>query len=153
MADYDGTNEIEIVTQAPTGITSFSDVLMQDVTEQGYWASFKVETMEDKKRLYSARNDNLLLKDFMGVVIEVKDIVLDTQTVNDANFGAKTVPCCHIVSIDGNTYQSLSSGVVRSACDLMSSFGMPETWDEPLQVVCKETDTNQGYRYKYLALA
>lgn len=133
-------------------IVSFSDTLMQDVTEQGYWASFPVSTMEDKKVLYSARNDNELLKDHMGEVLPLVGIVIDTQVINDPTVGAKTVPCVHLICEDGKVYQSSSSGVVRSACEIISSFGMPDTWGEALGVACKETTTAKGFRFKYLAV-
>lgn len=146
------TNETTELATSDHGITSFADLLMQDVSERGYWASFPVETMEDKKRLYAARNDNILLRDHMGDEIEVQDIVLDVQQVNDANVGAKNVPCCHLVATDGKVYQSLSTGVVNKACEILSTFGTPDTWTEPLTVVCKETTTSNGFRYKYLAV-
>lgn len=147
------TEETAIAPINATGtIVSFSDTLMQDVTEQGYWASFPVETMEDKKVLYSARNDNELLKDHMGEVLPLVGIVIDTQVINDPTVGAKTVPCVHLITEGGTVYQSASGGVVRSACEIISSFGMPETWGEALEVACKETTTAKGYRFKYLAV-
>ena len=61
MADYIENdmetieNETALATYGTPGqIASFSDALMTDVTEQGYWASFPVETMEDKKVLFAA---------------------------------------------------------------------------------------------------
>lgn len=147
---------MEITTQntelASNTVTSFKDNLFTEMREQGYWASFAVETMEDKKNLYRARNDNELLKDHMDEPIAIAGIVLDTVQINDEQVGAKTVPCVHIIDITGRVFQSSSSGVVTSACDIISSFGMPDTWDEPLQVACHETNTAKGYRYKYLAL-
>lgn len=146
--------ETAIVSQAAGGqIVSFTDNLMTDVSEQGYWASFPVVTMEDKKMLYTARHDNELLKDHMGEEIELAGIVLDTQVINDAMVGAKTVPCVHLIARDGKVYQSASRGVVTTACDIISDFGNPDTWgDEVVKVVCKETTTNAGNRYKYLAV-
>lgn len=144
------TETAEIITTNSGAIQSFSDTLMADVTEQGYYATFKIETMEDKKILYAARNDNELLRDHMGEVIEVAQFVIDTQKINDAEFGSKTVPCLHIIATDGTCYQSASSGVVESACKIISTFGMPDTWDEPINVACKETTTNNGFRYKFL---
>lgn len=146
------SNEITIAAQPGNTIVSFADTLMQEVTEQGYWASFPVETMEEKKVLFSARNDNELLRDHMGEVIPLVGVVLDTQVINDPQFGAKTVPCVHLIAEDGKVYQSASTGVVQKACQIISSFGMPDTWGEPIEVVCKETTTNAGFRYKYLAV-
>lgn len=145
--------ETALAQAAPVGITTFADTLMQDVTEQGYWASFPVETMDDKKKLFAARNDNELLRDHMGEVIDLVNIVIDTQVINDVNFGPRSVACVHLIAEDGTIYQSTSTGVVNKACDLISNFGMPDTWNGPLSVVCKETTTAKGYRYKYLGLA
>lgn len=144
------SKEITTTTNTTGAIQSFADVLMQDVTEQGYYATFAVETMDDKKVLYAARNDNELLRDHMGEVIEVVQFVIDTQKISDPEVGAKTVPCVHIIAEDGTCYQSASTGVVDSVCKIISTFGMPDTWGAPLRVACKETTTNNGFRYKYL---
>lgn len=146
------TEETALAQSRPMQITTFADNLMQDVTEQGYWASFPVESMDDKKRLFAARNDNELLRDHMGEVIKLVDIVLDTQVINDVQFGARSVGCVHLIADDGTVYQSTSTGVVNKACDIISNFGMPDTWGGPLEVECKETTTQRGYRYKYLAV-
>lgn len=129
---------------------SFTDSILVEAKEAGYFSTFKVETMEDKKRLYSARNSNELLRDHMGEVINAVDFVIDSQTINDTEYGAKIVPCLHIIDKDGVAYQSASSGVVKTACDILSTFGMPDTWGGALPIVCKETTTNNGFRYKYL---
>ena len=140
-----------IATTSTNQIMSFADTLMVDVTEQGYWASFPVETMEDKKVLYAARNDNIMLREFTGDKIEVAGFVLDTVQINDPEAGMKRVPAAHIIATDGKVYQSAATGVVNSVCDIISNFGTPDTWDEPLCVVVKETTTRNGFRYKYLA--
>lgn len=144
--------EIQVANEAGTGVASFKDDIMSDVREQGYYATFAVETMDDKKLLYRARNDNEMLKDVGENVIKLVGLVLDTAQINDEQVGAKTVPTVHLIDESGRVYQSSSSGVVTSAIKIISSFGMPETWDEPLQVVCKETTTAKGFRYKYLSV-
>lgn len=129
---------------------SFADNIMLDVKEQGYYATFSVEDMADKKKLFAARNANELLREHMGDEIEVENFVIDTQTINDADTGAKTIPCVHIISTDGKVYQSGSTGVIKSVFDIISSFGLPETWDESITVKCIETHTANGFRYKQL---
>ena len=150
---YSETGEI-MVAQDSAPIAkqdrSFKENLLVDVNEQGYYATFDVETMADKKRLFSARNDNKLLRDHMNEQIEVEGFVIDTKQINDSELGVKTVPCVHIISVDGNVYQSASTGVVSSVCEIISSFGRPDTWTEPVHVECRETTTAQGFRYKYL---
>lgn len=133
-------------------VTTFAENLMRDVSEQGYWASFEVSTMEEKKVLFAARNDNELLRDHMGEVIPLVGIVLDTRSINDIQYGIRNVPCVHLIAEDGKVYQSTSQGVVEKACEIISSFGMPDTWGGAIEVVCKETTTNAGFRYKYLSV-
>ena len=153
MEEYMYEEETAIATtNDQNAVMTFSDALMQDVCEQGYWASFDVQTMEDKKVLFSAREDNLLLKDFMGVVIPLVGVVIDTVEVNGEN-GLRAVPCVHLIAEDGKVYQSARNGVLKTTCKLISSFGNPSTWTEPLDVVCKETTTAKGFRYKFLSLA
>lgn len=149
------TETTETAIQTTTNqqqITSFADTLFVDVTEQGYWASFPVETMEDKKILYSARNDNIMLRDFDGDKIEVAGFVLDTVQINDPEVGLKRVPAAHIIAADGKVYQSAATGIVNSVCDIISNFGTPDTWTEPVFVSVKETTTRNGFRYKYLTV-
>lgn len=154
MEDYVYETEETAITATANdqnAMMTFSDALMQDVCEQGYWASFPVETMEDRKVLFSAREDNLLLKDHMGEVIPLVGVVIDTVEVNGES-GLKSIPCVHLIAEDGNVYQSVSSGVLKTTCKLISSFGNPSTWTEPIDVVCKETTTAKGFRYKYLGI-
>lgn len=153
----DGTfRAVELAPSEPkTEITvksdvSFADNIMLDVKEQGYYATFAVESMADKKKLFAARNANELLREHMGEDIDVENFVIDTQQINDAETGAKTIPCVHILGADGKVYQSGSTGVIKSVFDIISSFGLPDTWDEVITVRCVETNTAQGYRYKQL---
>ena len=145
-------NSTAIAPVQPTDISGYQNAIMADVSEQGYYSTFKVETMADKKKLYRAKSDAKMLRDFMGVAIEVADFILAPQTINDADTGAKTVVAAYIVATDGVTYQSASTGVVKSVCTILSDFGNPSTWDEPLFVECKETYTAQGFRYKFLTV-
>ena len=144
---------IEIASTNPEGIVSFSDQILIDAKEAGYFATFAVETREDKKSLYRARNNNELLRDHMGEVIEAVHFVIDSQKINDQEYGVRTVPCVHIIDANGYVYQSSSTGVVNSVIKFLETFGSPDTWEgEPLKIVCKETMTNAGNRYKFLDL-
>ena len=147
MTETTYTEEITAIEVAtPQSMTTYTDTVMSDVSEQGYWASFPVETMDDKKRLYKARNANELLREHMGEVIPCVGFVFDAQTISDAQYGARKVPCVHIISQDGTVYQSTSSGVVDKATEIISTFGMPETWGGPIEIACKETYTKNGFR-------
>ena len=152
----ENTNDIvlaesqELAAQSDS-MTSFADLLMQEVTERGYYATFEVETMDDKKRLFNARQDNVMLRDAEGEIIPCVGFVLDTIQINDIVSGSmKTVPAAHIIAEDGTVYQSASTGVVRSVCKIIDNFGLPETWGGALNVTLKDTTTRTGFNYKYL---
>lgn len=136
---------------AGSSATSFADSLIADAVKNGYYATFDVKTTADKKRLYNARNNSETLSGSVGDVIEVADFVIDVITINDAQTKQpKQVPAVHIIDTDGKSWQSASTGVINSVCNIISSFGTPSEWDEPLQVCVKETRTTSNMPFKFL---
>ena len=118
----------------------------------GYYATFPTEDLASRKRLLAAtRGDVKLLRDFMGAEIEVADLVFEqTKVTDDEGLPLLTVGVV-IIDTDGVAYKSTSNGVVESAGKLIEMLGTPDTWGgESVVVICKETTTARGRRYKYL---
>lgn len=151
--EIDETNAEETAITATNGftMTSYAQNLMNEVREKGYYATFPVETMDDKKKLFHAKNDNIMVSTLpIGSKIDVEDFVIDAVQINNPSGGLDTVPAVHIITPEGNVYQSASSGIVKSVCDIIASFGEPSTWDSTLTVIVKEIQTRNGFRYKFL---
>lgn len=134
----------------PIEADGFFGRIAKQVSEDGYFASFPVETMAQKKRLYSATGASNLLRQYLDTPIELADIVFAPTTVSDETGEARSVMGVFLIDAEGESYVSSSVGVIKSAASILAQFGEPSTWDEPLVVVCKETTTSKGRRFKFL---
>ena len=135
-----------------TGIVAngFFNKIIQDVNENGFYSTFDVSTTKGAKKLYKATNASELLREYMQTPIEVADIAFAPTEVTDEEGFSKTTIGVFIIATDGTAYMSSSNGVIKSAMKILAQFGLPDTWDEPLTVICKETNTAKGRRYKFL---
>lgn len=150
------SDEIMVAQAADTGIAQKSvnvlDGIAQHVMEEGFYATFSTEDREGQKKLYKATNAADLLRSYMETPIEVVDFVFSGVQVTDEEGEIKDVLGVFLIDKDSRVYQSTSYGVLKSAGTIIKQFGEPSTWDEPLTVVCRETNTAKGRRYKYLDL-
>lgn len=146
----------EIVKAETAGIShvnGFADGITEQVNEQGFFATFSTADMAGRRKLYNATQNAKLLRDFMGTPITISDVVFAPSTVTDEEGFSQTVAGVYLIGTDGTAYLSTSQGVCKSAMTLLSQLGMPDTWgDEPVTVICQETNTARGRRYKSLAL-
>jgi hypothetical protein len=147
------TNEIAVFP-ADNGIANscegFAQGILRKVNEEGYYSTFDVSTTAGRKALYRATNASSLLRDFMETPLELKDITFAPCEISNDDGDTVAMLGVYLTDTDGNTYSSTSTGVLKSAMRIISQLGEPSTWDEPLSVVCKETNTAKGRRYKFL---
>lgn len=144
MAIYDET------VNAPVGV---GKVAISCVQNTGLYATFEIETMQGKKRLFSITRNSESLKDHMNKAIKLSDIAFSTVTVTNEETGEQSAQLAvYLIDDKGNSYMSSSKGVCNSAIELLNVFGAPVSWDEPISVVCKEKNTTRGNRYKYLSV-
>jgi hypothetical protein len=121
------------------------------------FCSFDVTTKEGKMVLYKCMNDpDKKTSEEVNTVIKLKDIFVETVTlakndqdgnpVLDANGEVirENVPRIVLVDVEGVTYQSCSFGVFNSLRAIMTAFGDPKTWEQPLEVVAKNVTKGQN---------
>lgn len=145
----------DLTTAQPTSaisITGFSDSIERAVSEDGYFATFSTEDIEGRKRLFSATQSAKLLREFMNTPIAVVDLVFAPTTISDDEGFAQNVLGVYLVDADGNSYVSSSKGVCKSALAIISQLGNPSDWGGPLNLMCVESNTAKGRRYKSLSL-
>ena len=128
----------------------FMERIIQHVREEGFFCTFDTSKLSGQKKLYKATNASKLLRDFMETPLPVADFVFSPTTVTTEAGETEQVMGVYLVDNQGNAYVSSSNGVIRSAMQILSMFGQPSTWDEPLTVVCRETNTAKGRRIKFL---
>ena len=128
----------------------FAQKIVQEVNEQGFYTTLDISTMEGKKALYSATNASVLLRDFMETPIAIVNITFAPSEISDEDGNPLTTLGVFLTDVNGTTYSSTSTGVLKSAMRILANFGEPTEWGEPLTAVCKETNTSKGRRYKFL---
>lgn len=129
---------------------TFSERIVQHVREEGFFSTFPTDNLEGQKLLYKATNASKLLRDFMETPLAVTAFVFSPTTVTTEVGDVEQVMGVYLIDGAGTAYVSSSNGVIRSAMNIMSMFGDPEGWAEPLTVVCRETNTAKGRRFKFL---
>ncbi len=129
---------------------NFSERIIQHVREEGFFSTFPTDNLEGQKLLYKATNASKLLRDFMETPIAVTSFVFSPTTVTTEVGDVEQVMGVYLIDSAGTAYVSSSNGVIRSSMNIMSMFGDPQGWSEPLTVVCRETNTAKGRRFKFL---
>lgn len=129
---------------------TFSERIVQHVREEGFFSTFPTDNIEGQKLLYKATNASKLLRDFMETPLAITSFVFSPTTVTTEAGDVEQVMGVYLIDSAGTAYVSSSNGVIRSAMNIMSMFGDPQGWSEPLTVVCRETSTAKGRRFKFL---
>ena len=129
---------------------TFSERIVQHVREEGFFSTFPTDNLEGQKLLYKATNASKLLRDFMETPLAITSFVFSPTTVTTEAGDVEQVMGVYLIDSAGTAYVSSSNGVIRSAMNIMSMFGDPQGWAEPLTVVCRETNTAKGRRFKFL---
>ena len=142
-------NETAITNHGET----FADRIINHVREAGFYATFDTSERSGQVKLYKATNASKLLREYMETPLAIVDFVFTPTAVTTEAGETEQVMGVYLVGADGTTYVSSSNGVIRSAIQIISMLGEPALWNEPLKVVCCESTTTKGRRYKYLDLA
>lgn len=149
MADEIMMMDSEIAKTGQDEMT-FSERIVQHVREEGFFSTFPTDNLEGQKMLYKATNASKLLRDFMETPLAITAFVFSPTTVTTEVGDVEQVMGVYLIDSAGTAYVSSSNGVIRSAMNIMSMFGDPQGWSEPLTVVCRETNTAKGRRFKFL---
>ena len=153
VAEFMEEEQAIAVQQQATALANgngFAQKIVQEVNEQGFYTTLDIATLEGKKKLYSATNASVLLRDYMETPLPITAITFSPSEISDEDGNPFTTLGVFLTDKDGQTYSSTSTGVLKSAMRILAQFGEPDTWGEPLNVVCKETNTAKGRRYKFL---
>lgn len=149
MADEIMMMDSEIAKTGHDEMT-FSERIIQRVRDEGFFSTFPTDNIEGQKMLYKATNASKLLRDFMETPLAITALVFSPTSVTTEVGDVEQVMGVYLIDSAGTAYVSSSNGVIRSAINIMSMFGDPQGWSEPLTVVCRETNTAKGRRFKFL---
>ena len=108
--------------------------------KQNIYCSKEADSIEEKKNLFNALEScDALLNDCVGQEINLKDIYVEEKEVVDDETGeVKTKFRTILFDENGQTYATGSYGIYNVLKKIVSIYGLPTTWENPLRVkVCK----------------
>ena len=109
------------------------------------YCSKEVETEEQKKDLFNALEScDALLNDCVGQEIEIKDIYVEEKQVKDENGELKTKFRTILFDINGQTYATGSYGIYNVLRKIISIYGVPTVWKEPIKVKVEKRPIGNG---------
>lgn len=119
------------------------------------YSSLPSKTVAEKKHLFNVmENPTHKLAQFKGKELPIVDVVAyGTMRANAEDEEPKLTIVTILIDKDGNSYFSMSTGISNSVNSILSTFGQPDTWDEPLGVILKEQNTSGGNRIYKIQVA
>ena len=107
----------------------------------------KTESFEDKKRAYNALTTDKQIGDYLNEVIEVVDIIagdvfITNKETGEVDEATRTV----LILADGSAVAATSSVLFSRLMQIVSIFGNPNTWPEPLKIKVRQQNLANGRR-------
>lgn len=118
------------------------------------YCSIVAETEESKKQLFNALETcDALLNDCVGQEIEIKDIYVEEREVADEETG-EVKPKYRTILFDANgqTYATGSYGIFNIVKKIVSIYGLPTTWENPIKVKVSKRPIGNGKQSLTLTL-
>lgn len=125
---------------------------VESITSGGlFYSSLRSETRSEKMAFLRATNNSVNLKDAIkadkDLTLLVVDVVLQEVEIADADGNISDNIRVTLVTDEGVAYHATSKGIAQSLRQAFGVFGLPDTWDEPLEVKPAEEKGRNGYYY------
>ena len=111
------------------------------------YSSVRYESFEDKKRTYNALTTDKQIGDYLNEVLDVEDIIAGDVLITNKETGevdeaTRTV----LILADGSAVAATSSVLFSRLMQIVSIFGNPNTWPEPLKIKVRQQNLANGRR-------
>lgn len=118
------------------------------------YCSIEATTDEAKKQLFNALETcDALLNDCVGQEISLKDIYVEEKQVADVETGEVKVKYRTILfDENGQTYATGSYGIYNIIKKIISIYGLPTTWENPIKVKVSKRPIGNGKQSLTLTL-
>ena len=100
----------------------------------GFYSTIKGTSLEDKKTIYQAVNGSDSVSELVGSTVALKHVIVQEVEVSSEDGEVITVPRTTLVLDNGNVYSATSKGLLNSIRNIISIFGDPNEWEQPLTV-------------------
>lgn len=117
---------------------------------KGFCSMVAVDT-KAKKTLFNATSNPAKISSMIGKTIDLLHFYVEViQVVSEQTGEIVNVPRVVLIDVKGNGYQGVSIGLYNALKRIVSMFGMPETWDEPLTVEVQQIEVKNGRTFNLL---
>lgn len=117
------------------------------INNNSTYCSFRPKTNEERKALFNASEKcDVVLNDIVGQEIEIANILIneyprkDKETGEELSNGHRTI----IFDKDNKTYVTASNYFFIALSKLVSTFGEPSEWAEPIKIKIVKKDVKDG---------
>jgi hypothetical protein len=118
------------------------------------YCSIVAESEESKKQLFNALETcDALLNDCVGQEIAIKDIYVEEREITDEETG-EVRPKYRTILFDesGQTYATGSYGIFNIVKKIVSIYGLPTKWENPIKVKVSKRPIGNGKQSLTLTL-
>lgn len=117
---------------------------------KGFCSMVAVDT-KAKKTLFNATSNPAKISSMIGKTIDLLHFYVEIiQVVSEQTGEIVNVPRVVLIDKSGNGYQGVSIGLYNALKRIVSMFGMPETWNEPLTVEVQQIEVKNGRTFNLL---
>lgn len=111
--------------------------------------TFSSATLQDKARAYLAIDDvkSLRKEKMVNVVFGLTNALVREETYTDKNGDIRDSKSVILEAGAGTSYRMSSETLADSLNNLLTAFGDPSTWDEPLMVQVVDGIGSNGFTY------
>lgn len=110
------------------------------------WTSIDISSVEGKMHVQKALGTaDYTADDLKLVPFPVQNVVVHSVKIESEDGGVINANRTVLISPDGKTASFTSQGIISSLRNIFSLFGFPP-YDEPLNMIVKETKTRKGWR-------
>lgn len=106
-------------------------------------------SFEERKNLFNAvTSAEHKVSDYVNRTITIANVLFTRGSLTNEDTGEiETVERAILIDTEGNTYHTMSNGLLNSLHSLCFVFGEPKEWDNPIAVTVIKKDTKKGQTY------
>lgn len=104
-----------------------------------------------KATLFNATASPEKINSMIGKTIDLIHFYVEViQVVSEQTGELCNVPRVVLIDKSGKGYQAVSIGMYNSIKRIVSMYGLPDTWDEPLQVEVQQLEVKNGRTFNLI---
>lgn len=116
------------------------------------FCSLHAETQEDRVKIYNAINSSKALDDYIGKVLQVKDVVIQPVEIENERTGeVEQARRIVLIDVEGNAYATVSKGVSSAMRNIFAIIGVAP-WETALKLKPVKRQGSHGFKFTTLEI-